>query len=418
MFFTERALGEIHVVQTNQPVAPADQALAPVAAARELVAARFHTDASKVYVLSVTPEEWPDSCLGMPESGEVCAQVVTRGFEIRLAPEASTASLTYRSDEATNVRFDKLEAVSGKSDLFATVDSFQGSECGLLGIAVDPEFETNHYVYVYVTQPVPGENVGTPRVIRFTDVDGKGSEPTVIVGDLPTTNPDVCGHVSGNVHFGPDGYLYLSVGNFEEPDTAADLSQPTGKILRVNKADGSAATGNPFANNPTADKRVFAYGFRNPFDFAFSPETGKLYAPDNGPGNCDELNIVEPGADYGVPRSLPAAAVPSCLGLGGVDPIYLFALAGKKPEDFPSNVAPAGVAFLAGDRYPGFGAGLLVCEYMPQELHLLTFSGPNQDHVVNDKTVTSGCGYNVEVNDGWIYFSNSHGIFQLPPQAP
>ena len=153
--------------------------------------------------------------------------------------------------------------------------------------------------------------MGAPRVIRYTDIDGVGTEPTIIVGNLPNTNPETCAHVGGNLHFGPDGYLYISIGNNErtEEAVASDLSSPLGKILRLNKQDGSAAPGNPFENSPGADPRVYAYGLRNPWDFAFHPTTGQIYAPDNGPGNCDELNLITPGSDYGVTRGASGSAL-------------------------------------------------------------------------------------------------------------
>jgi glucose/arabinose dehydrogenase len=418
LFFTERTTGEIRIAAIRAgSVTPQVRALPPVVEALRQLAEQAKADVSQVELLSVTPKQWPDSCLGDSQSGEVCAEVVTAGYEVIARIVDGVGAYVYHTDEGTNVRFDRVEPVAAGSDVFAVLDVFQGSECGLLGIVVDPEFETNHYVYVYATQPVPErDDAGRPAIIRYTDVDGQGADRKVIVGDLPETNPRTCAHVSGNLHFGPDGYLYVIIGNFEEPQTAADLSLPLGKLLRINKTDGSAAPDNPFANQAGADARIFAYGFRNPFDFAFSPLTGKIYAPDNGPGNCDELNLIEKGADYGVPRSLPLPDVKSCLGLGGVDPIYMFAKHDKRPEQFGSNVAPAGVAFLTGDRYSTLGDGLLVCQYVTQRLQWLELTPPNFDHVTRAVGIAD-CSLNVEVRDGTIYYSNTQGIFELPPAA-
>lgn len=309
-------------------------------------------------------------------------------------------------------------AAAGDGELFAQLDTFLGLECGLLGIAVDPEFSTNHYIYVYLTQPVPVETEsGKPRIIRFTDVDGKGSDPTVIVDDLPLTNPLTCAHVGGNVQFGPDGYLYLSLGNMERADLQKDLANPLGKILRMDKSDGSGAPDNPFVDDPNADGRIFAYGLRNPWDFAFHPETGKLYAQDNGDGSCDELNIIEAGLDYGAPESALSGDVTSCLGLGGVDPIYLFARPGKKPEQFSSNVAPAGVAFVSGDAYPEVKeGGLLVCEFNTMFLRYLELEGEDNDEVARDVVLADDCRFNVGVDgEGIIYYSTAGGINRLVP---
>ncbi len=309
-------------------------------------------------------------------------------------------------------------ATVGNGELFAELDVFLGSECGLLGIAVDPEFTTNHYIYVYLTEPVAGETEsGKPRVIRFTDVAGEGTDRTVIVDDLPLTNPKTCAHVGGNIHFGPDGYMYLSIGNMERGDLQKDLSNPLGKILRMDKSDGSAAPDNPFADDRNADSRIFAHGLRNPFDFAFHPETNKIYSPDNGPGTCDELNLIEAGMDYGAPESIPIGDVTSCLGLGGVDPIYLFALPGKRPEQLSSNVAPAGVAFVSGDAYPEINeGGLLVCEFNTMFLRYLELEGEDNDEVARDVVLADDCRFNVGVDSGGIiYYSTGGGINRLVP---
>ena len=306
----------------------------------------------------------------------------------------------------------------GRGELFATEEVWSGNECGLLGIAVDPEFATNGYIYVYTTQlDLATEGVAKPLVVRYTDVEGVGTDRTVIVGDLPLTNPKICAHVGGNLHFGPDGYLYLSIGNNERKGMAADLSSPLGKILRFDKADGSAAPDNPFADNPDADPRIFAYGLRNPYDFAFHPVTGKIYGADNGPGNCDELNLIEPGMDYGVPGSLPEPDTETCLGLGGVDPIYLFALPDTVPEELPSNVAPAGATFLSGGVYPGLGDGLLICEFLTGFLRYLEFGGPDQDEVARDLVLIDDCNFNVGIDhEGIIYYSQKDMIYRLPPE--
>ncbi|MCH8010081.1 MAG: PQQ-dependent sugar dehydrogenase [Chloroflexi bacterium] len=421
LFFTELGTGEIRIASesalSTSVEAAASQA---VNLALSEYAQLTGAELSDVELLSVTARQWPDTCLGLGELAEVCAEVVTPGYQITVTISDSSGAAVYRTDAGTIARLEKLQAVTiAGSDLFASVDVFQRSECGLLGIAIDPEFETNHYVYIYVTQPVAGDaSVAKPRVIRFTDVDGTGTEPTVIVGDLPLTNPKTCAHVGGNLHFGPDGYLYLSIGNNErnEEAVAADLSSPLGKILRLNKEDGSAAPRNPFEGDPSADPRVYAYGLRNSFDFAFHPVTGEIYAPDNGPGNCDELNLIKAGGDYGVPGSLPRANTESCLGLGGIDPIHLFTRVGMRAEEFGSNMAPAGVAYLEGNVYPTLADGLLVCLFNPDILQLVELAPPNFDSVQRTVDIAD-CELNVEVWEGKIYYSRSNGIYVLPPEA-
>jgi glucose/arabinose dehydrogenase len=418
IFYTARTTGEIwtYSLAPFQRLPQEAQELSYVTAARRDLAERLDVPVESVLAVSLTARQWPDSCLGAAEPGEACAQVITPGYQVTLRAADVLGTYTYHTDEGTNARFAALDVATDDAQLFARMDVVALHECGLLGIAVDPEFETNHYVYVYATQPVAGEpGIAKPRVIRYTDVDGQGVDPHILIDDLPTTNPKICGHVAGNLHFGPDGYLYLTIGNFEFPERSADVSSPLGKVLRFSKVDGAPAPDNPFVDEPGADGRVYAYGLRNPFDFAFS-SAGRLYVADNGPGNCDELNLVVAGGDYGVPGSLPGTDVTSCLGLGGIDPIHLFTKPGMKAETLGSNAAPAGVAFLPAGRYPGLADGILVCEFNTAYLRFLELGGPEQDRITRDLVLHDGCSFNPEVSsDGVIYFSNSDGIFRLPP---
>lgn len=290
----------------------------------------------------------------------------------------------------------------------------RGGEWGLIGLAVDPDFESNHYVYVYFTKPV-NEDVAQPTVMRFTDVANRGQEATVIIGDLPETLADRPGfHVAGNIHFGPDGHLYVSIGEYNLPTLTLDLRIPQGKILRVSKEDGAGVSDNPFANRSPFDTRIFAFGFRNPFDFAFHPETGELYVADNGPTTCDELNIVTIGQFYGWPGDL---APESCQSLPGIPAIYNFSRPEMRPEEPGAPPAPTGLEFVSGDVYPRLGDGLLACEVNTAFMRLLVLAGETQDIVVSDDVIVEDCHLSIAADpNGVIYYSNRNEIRRLVPQ--
>jgi len=180
--------------------------------------------------------------------------------------------------------------------LTVTVDS--RGERGLLGVAFDPNFVSNQLVYVYYTVPIPAHN----RVSRFTasgDVALAGSE-TILV-DLPNLST-ATNHNSGAIHFGPDGNLYVAVGDNANGNNAQSFSTRLGKILRITSA-GTIPTDNPFFNQTTGDNRsIWALGLRNPFTFAFQPGTGRMFINDVGQGTWEEINDGIAGSNYGWPN--------------------------------------------------------------------------------------------------------------------
>lgn len=275
---------------------------------------------------------------------------------------------------------------------------------GLVGLALDPDFETNHYVYIYFTEPV-GEDRAKPVIMRFTDVNNRGSSGEVVVDDLPQARLFGEYYVGGNIHFGPQGYLYVPIGDFDSSDLAQDLNSVRGKILRINKEHGSAAPDNPFVNQPGADPRVFAYGLLWPYDFAFDPRSGEMFVTERGfYFCCDELNVIRGGQDYGW-AGTPEEAVP---------PIYGFALPDQTTE--ASKVYPAGIEFVSSDDYPALGDSLLVCEEGTKYMRRLSLT-PSRNHVESDDIVVADCQLDIAVSpDGVVYYSNATEIRRLVPQ--
>ncbi len=294
-----------------------------------------------------------------------------------------------------------------------------GLEWGLTGLAIDPDFETNHYIYAYFTELVEPD-VARPVVVRFTEADNKGSDPKVIVGDLPDTRDKKPYNASGSIHFGPDGFLYFTLGDYDVPaltgsqgkELPQDLSTPAGKMLRVNKEDGSAPSDNPFLNEPGADPRIFAYGFRENFYFTFHPENGQIYGSDNTSVACEELNLIKVGANYGWP-----APFLDCLAAEQTPGIHFFAKEGQQPGDFGSSLGVLGMAFVSGDVYPLLGDGLLVCG--GGNMFRLVLSGNDLDQVVADDIVVDDCFRDIAISpDGIVYYSNETEIRRLVPLEP
>src|SRR5881275_2371806 len=177
-----------------------------------------------------------------------------------------------------------------------TVDS--SGERGLLGIAFDPNFATNHYLYVYYTVATsPIHN----RVSRFTaagDIAAPGSH--VVILELNNLS-SATNHNGGAIHFGPDGKLYIGVGENANGANSQTLSNLLGKMLRIN-SDGSIPTDNPFYNTATGSNRaIWALGLRNPFTFAFQPGTTRMFINDVGQSTWEEIDDGIAGSNYGWP---------------------------------------------------------------------------------------------------------------------
>ena len=182
---------------------------------------------------------------------------------------------------------------------FLSVDTIGFQERGLTGITFDPNFADNGWVYVYYTASTPTFH---NRVSRFTasgDLALPGSE--VVLQDFPTLG-DSAQHNAGALHFGPDGKLFVAIGDNLRSTNSASMETVLGKIVRLNP-DGSIPSDNPFAATTSGQNRaIWALGLRNPFTFAIQPGTGLMFINDVGLGTWEEINLGRPGAHYGWPR--------------------------------------------------------------------------------------------------------------------
>ncbi|HYN87474.1 MAG TPA: PQQ-dependent sugar dehydrogenase, partial [Ardenticatenaceae bacterium] len=219
------------------------------------------------------------------------------------------------------------------------------TEKGLLGLALDPSFRRNGYVYAYRTAPPDTGNAAEHgEILRYTaalsGADWVGTATVTLVDNLPVS-PGCC-HNGGIIHFGPDGKLYLSIGDNGSPENGQNLATRSAKLLRFNR-DGTIPRDNPFAGRPGADRAIYAYGLRNVFGYAWHPRTGELYATENGPLCDDELNQIVPGGNYGWPRSEQEGR---CVDPG---PEYTAPLWVLNP-----TLGPTGAEFYTGDTIPAF----------------------------------------------------------------
>lgn len=195
-------------------------------------------------------------------------------------------------------------------------------EGGLLGIALDPDFATNNYVYFYYTYKETGA-ITQNRVVRMIYKDNKLTNESIVVDNIPGNS----NHNGGRIKFGPDKLLYIGTGDAQEPSRAQDTGSLAGKILRVK--DGQA--------------EVFSYGHRNVQGLTWDAN-GTMFATEHGRSGVqsgfDELNLITQGKNYGWPDSQGDDVKP-----GTVGPI--------KHSGATNTWAPSGMAYLDGSIYFG-----------------------------------------------------------------
>ena len=183
---------------------------------------------------------------------------------------------------------------------FVTVATTSTGERGLIGIAVDPEFASNQWIYLYYTVPgSPAHN----RISRFTangDVALPGSEVVILELDPLSSATN---HNGGAMHFAKDGTLFIAVGENASPNRAQNLDTYHGKLLRINR-DGSVPEGNPFTSGSAQRQRIWAYGLRNPYTFDIHPITGRILVNDVGQNTWEEVNDATAGGrNFGWPAT-------------------------------------------------------------------------------------------------------------------
>jgi glucose/arabinose dehydrogenase len=226
-------------------------------------------------------------------------------------------------------------------DAVAEIPVLAEGEGGLLGIAVDPRYERNSFVYVYRTTESGNE------VVRLRHEGGGLSEDGVVLHGIPAASI----HDGGRIRFGPDDRLYVATGDAAQDESAQDPASPSGKLLALEPDEYRGDGGN-------ADPEVVSLGHRNPQGFAWHPETGRLYENEHGPEGFDELNLIEPGGNYG----WPAAVGPDHEGF--VAPL----------TTYEESIAPSGATFvtLPGSEWTG---DYLVGALVGEQIRRLRFDG-------------------------------------------
>jgi glucose/arabinose dehydrogenase len=372
----------------------------------------------------------PDGQVVKSEKQTFKVEVVARNIEtpwaIAFLPDGRLL-ITERPGRLRIVEKGKLlpEAVKGTPKVWEKQDG------GLFDVEVHPQYAQNGWIYLSYSETLPGyvppatppdqpPPAAPPQAGR-----GRGGPPdpptmTVIVrGKINKNNewtdeqlifrakPDV--YSSTNAHYGSrfifdkQNHLFYTLGEKNDPSKAQDLTTPLGKIHRVND-DGSAPKDNPFVGKDNAVPTIWSYGHRNPQGLAWDPVSGKLWESEHGPQGGDEVNIIEPGHNYGwgVITMGTDRRVTEQTHEGMEQPIVYYT----------PTIAPSGMVFYTGSRYPGWTNNLFMSALGGQQLRRLEISG---DKVTHQEQVFNQFGrvHDVIIGpDGYLYVT-----LQVPGQV-
>ena len=321
---------------------------------------------------------------GIRFSVEVAATQLRVPWSLDFAPDGRL----FVTERPGRVRI--LNLATASSELALTVaDIFAQGEAGLLGLALDPQFDQNNWVYLYYTAALSSGGA-VNRIVRYREVNSRLVERVVLFDNIPAAGI----HDGGRLRFGPDGLLYATNGDAANTSLAQDLASYAGKIVRLNR-DGTTPRDNPFG------APLYSYGHRNPQGIDWHPATGELWASEHGQTGNDEINVIRSGVNYGWPR------IEGALTMAGMEAPITF---------YNPAIAPSGISFYRGQRFPGFSNNLFVATL--RGMHLLRLRTDGRRIVDEERLLEGRFGRLRDVvsgPDGYLYvLTNDRGSVTSP----
>lgn len=301
-----------------------------------------------------------------------------------------------------------------------------GGECGLLGLAFHPNYATNGYFYVNYTTNGCGPP-GVTRISRFTvsanpDIANAGSEVQLLNISQPYSN-----HNGGCVEFGPDGYLYIGMGDGGsggDPDNYSQNGQSLlGKMLRIDVDSGNPygiPGDNPFINNGSVQNEIWAIGVRNPWRFSFDRQTGDLYIADVGQNAWEEIDFQpasSPGGENYGWRCYEGNQAYNTSGCQGASN-YVFPVAEYPHSGGPSGCSVTGGYVYRGNMYPALQGYYFYADYCNGNLWALTNVGGTWQNTYTGSISAGGPTSFGEDMNGEIYATIGGSVYHLVDATP
>ncbi|RMA64833.1 PQQ-dependent sugar dehydrogenase [Ulvibacter antarcticus] len=297
-----------------------------------------------------------------------------------------------------------------KTEIKNVPEVYNRGQGGLLDIELHPNYSENGWIYITYSSEEGEDKGGNTALIRCKLKDAALTSIEKLYKATPNSTRGQ--HFGSRIEFDNEGYLYFSIGERGDRDVnPQDISRDGGKIYRLND-DGSIPADNPFIDTPNSKKAIFTYGNRNPQGIAKHPETGEIWIHEHGPKGGDEINIVKKGANYGWP------VISYGINYSGTkftdetsrpdmeEPVYYWV----------PSIAPCGMAFVTGDKYPDWKGQLLVGSLKFNYVELLKFEGTK---LISRQKIAEDVGRvrNVKMGpDGYIYIGvEGQGIVKMVP---
>lgn len=325
-------------------------------------------------------------------------QTVVEGIDVpwgmAFLPNGSVL-ITNRDGDLRLVREGELvdEPVGGVPEVFAR------NQGGLLDINLHPDYEENGWLYISYSKPGSGgANTAIMRATFDEENHTLADQEDLYVG-TPKTNSGA--HFGSRISFDGDGYLFFSIGDRGDMDTAQDITNSHGNLFRLHD-DGSVPSDNPFVGEDGKDE-IYAYGLRNIQGMDTHPETSVIWTNLHGPRGGDELNVHDkPGANYGWPE------ITHGVNYNGTEITPDTARAGMEQPvlHWTPSIAPSGFTFVSSDKYPGWVGNTLNGALAYQLISRVEIDG---NEYVHEERFLEGIGRIRDVHqapDGYIYFSN------------
>ena len=291
------------------------------------------------------------------------------------------------------------DAVPGVPEVFTT-----GGQSGLFDVLPHPDFANNQYLYISFAKPLAEQGASTTTIVRGRLVN----DAFVDVEEIFVANANGQGHYGGRMVFDDEGHLYLSLGDRMAPPTgdlaahpAQDISNHHGVIVRLND-DGSVPSDNPFVGQSGAEPAIWSYGHRSPQGLYYDSITDQLWMTEHGPQGGDELNLVEPGKNYGWP------VIGRGVNYGAGTPIHQSIAADgmESPEYYwVPSIAASGLIVYNGSQFPRWNGNIIAGGLAGEQLARLTLTEDGLG-VSTEETLLHHIGRIRDVRqgpDGYIY---------------